>query len=120
MDFQKLEDFYRVYDQHRTYVRAEVRPKHLRNFDEQFWRPARVSAGHSVLELGSGVGLFLAYLVTKGVTDFTGVEQDEMVLAYPVNAHDRYMYGAATLPSKARHRLEQRCRPRCRAMSGRR
>ena len=26
----------------------------------------------------------------------------------------------ATLPSKARHRLEQRCRPRCRAMSGRR
>ena len=41
-------------------------------------------------------------------------------LAYPVNAHDRYMQGAATLPSKARHRLEQRCRPRCRAMSGRR
>ena len=39
-------------------------------------------------------------------------------LAYPVNAHDRYMLGAATLPSKARHRLEQRCRPRCRAMSG--
>ena len=43
-----------------------------------------------------------------------------LFLAYPVNAHDRYMLGAATLPSKARHRLEQRCRPRCRAMSGRR
>ena len=43
-----------------------------------------------------------------------------LFLAYPVNAHDRHMLGAATLPSKARHRLEQRCRPRCRAMSGRR
>ena len=82
MDFQKLEDFYRVYDQHRNYVRAEARPKHLRNFDEQFWRPARVNAGHSVLELGSGVGLFLAYLDAKGVTDFTGVEQDENVIDY--------------------------------------
>ena len=82
MDFQKLEDFYRVYDQHRTYVRAEVRRKHLRNFDKQFWRPARASTGHSVLELGSGVGLFLAYLVAKGVTDFAGVEQDEMVIDY--------------------------------------
>ena len=29
MDFLKLEDFYQVYDQHRTYVRAEARPKPL-------------------------------------------------------------------------------------------
>ncbi|MCH7487470.1 MAG: class I SAM-dependent methyltransferase [Proteobacteria bacterium] len=82
MDFLKLEDFYQVYDRHRTYIRAEVRRKHLRNYDEQFWRPARASAGHSVLELGSGTGLFLAYLVCKGVTDFTGVEQDEKVIDY--------------------------------------
>ena len=49
-----------------------------------------------------------------------GAARYRTTLAYPVNAHDRYMLGAATLPSKARHRLEQRCRPRCRAMSGRR
>ncbi|MBT3358032.1 MAG: hypothetical protein HN403_00210 [Rhodospirillales bacterium] len=76
MEFEAPEDFYRVYDAHRTYVPAVVRPKHMRNFDEQFWRPAQVEPGHSVLELGCGTGLFLAYLQAKGISDFSGVDAD--------------------------------------------
>lgn len=80
--FDTLEDFYQVYDQHRTYVRAEVRPKHIRNFDEQFWVPAEALSSHSVLELGTGTGLFLAYLLAKGCTDLAGVDGDAAVVDY--------------------------------------
>jgi cyclopropane fatty-acyl-phospholipid synthase-like methyltransferase len=79
VEFEKPEDFYSVYDQHRTYVRAEVRPKHIRNFDDQFWKPADVTADMSVLELGCGTGLFLAYLKAKGIDDFQGVDADAKV-----------------------------------------
>jgi cyclopropane fatty-acyl-phospholipid synthase-like methyltransferase len=82
MKFEKLEDFYQVYDQHRTYVKAEIRKKHIRNFDDQFWNPAKVSSHHSVLELGCGVGLFLAYLQAKGITDFVGIDNDPNVTGY--------------------------------------
>ncbi|MBT7953762.1 MAG: methyltransferase domain-containing protein [Rhodospirillaceae bacterium] len=82
MNFEKLEDFYQVYDQHRTYVKAEIRKKHIRNYDDQYWRPAQGSASHSVLELGTGVGLFLAYLKAKGVNKFTGIDSDPKVKEY--------------------------------------
>ena len=42
LKFEKIEDFYQVYDRHRTYVNANVRKKHIRNFDEQIWVPAEV------------------------------------------------------------------------------
>ncbi len=76
MDFAKPEDFYRVYDRHRTYVRAEVRRKHLAEFGRNIWEPAAFRPEHRVLELGCGVGLFLAFLQAKGVGDFRGVEMD--------------------------------------------
>jgi SAM-dependent methyltransferase len=79
MEFEKLEDFYQVYDQHRTYVKAEVRKKHIRNYDDQYWLPVQGSSNHSVLELGTGVGLFLAYLKAKGVTKITGIDGDPKV-----------------------------------------
>lgn len=60
--FKSPEDFYQVYDAHRTYVRPDVRPKHVRNFDDQFWKPADCMPTMSVLEIGCGTGLFLAYL----------------------------------------------------------
>ena len=82
MKFEKLEDFYQVYESHRTYVHAEVRKKHIRNYDEQFWKPADVKSNHSVLELGAGTGLFLAYLEAKGITQFKGVDGDPKVLDY--------------------------------------
>ncbi len=82
MKFEKLEDFYQVYNLHRTYVEATVRKKHIRNFDEQFWRPAQVSVDHSVLEIGTGTGLFLAYLEAKGVSAFRGIDADKKVLEF--------------------------------------
>jgi len=74
--FETLEDFYQVYSGHRTYVKAEVRKKHIRRFDQQIWLPAQMTAQHSVLELGCGAGLFLAYLEAKGVAKFTGIDSD--------------------------------------------
>lgn len=82
MRFTKLEDFYQVYGSHRNYVKAEVRKKHIRNFDEQFWTPASVNSSHTVLELGCGTGLFLAYLKKKGIENFIGVENDSKVFEY--------------------------------------
>ena len=82
MKFEKLEDFYQVYNDQRTYVAANIRKKHIRIFDEQFWRPAAASSNHSVLELGSGTGLFLAYLDVKGIEKFQGVDSDLNVLDY--------------------------------------
>lgn len=77
--FEKPEDFYAVYDTHRTYVRAEVRKKHMAEFGRNLWQPAGFSEGHRVLEIGCGVGLFLAFLQAKGVKDFTGIEMDPKV-----------------------------------------
>jgi cyclopropane fatty-acyl-phospholipid synthase-like methyltransferase len=71
--FEKIEDFYQVYNKHRTYVKAEVRRKQLRRFDKKIWLPSGMTAQHSVLELGCGTGLFLAYLEAKGVAKFTGM-----------------------------------------------
>lgn len=76
MQFEKPEDFYSVYDAHRTYVRAEVRKKHLAEFGRNLWRPAGFETSHRVLEIGCGTGLFLAFLQAMGVTDFTGIEMD--------------------------------------------
>ncbi|MCW9034457.1 MAG: methyltransferase domain-containing protein [Rhodospirillales bacterium] len=82
MEFEKLEDFYQVYDSHRVYVKAEVRKKHIRNFDQQFWLPAQVNINHSVIELGTGTGLFLAYLEAKGLKNFKGIDGDAHALGY--------------------------------------
>lgn len=76
MDFSKPEHFYSVYDRHRTYVRAEVRRKHMAEFERNLWLPGKFQPHHRVLELGCGVGLFLAFLERKGCTDFIGVEMD--------------------------------------------
>ncbi|MDP7098932.1 MAG: class I SAM-dependent methyltransferase [Rhodospirillales bacterium] len=82
MSFDKPEDFYRVYGEHRTYAPAETRRKHIRQFDAQFWRPAECRAGMSVLELGCGTGIFLAYLRRKRIAEFVGVDADEAVKKY--------------------------------------
>lgn len=81
-EFSKPEDFYKVYDRHRTYVRAELRKKHIQTFTENIWHPAGFTAGMRVLELGCGVGLFLAYMRAMGIADVTGVEMDAKVKEY--------------------------------------
>ena len=82
MNFDKLEDFYQVYSSQRTYVAAKIKKKHIRTFDEQFWKPALLNSNHSILELGTGTGLFLAYLKIKGLVNFKGVDNDPKVLEY--------------------------------------
>ena len=94
MKFEKLEDFYQVYDQHRTYVVAEVRKKHIRNFDNQIWLPADFMSGHSVLELGTGTGLFLSYLEAKKVTDFLGIDSDPKIVDFmPASILEKLIIG---------------------------
>lgn len=82
MTFEKPEDFYAVYDAHRTYVRADIRRKHIREFTRNIWGPAGFQKDHRVLEIGCGVGLFLAYLQSMGLEDITGVEMDPKTKDY--------------------------------------
>jgi cyclopropane fatty-acyl-phospholipid synthase-like methyltransferase len=82
VNFADPEDFYGVYDRHRTYVRAEVRRKHLAEFGRNLWEPAEFRPHHRVLELGCGVGLFLAFLEARGLGDYQGVEMDEKVTPF--------------------------------------
>lgn len=84
--FEKVEDFYAVYGENRTYVRAEVRNKHIAEFDRNLWRPAGFRTDHRILEIGCGTGLFLAYLRAKGVIDFVGLDQDANITAYMPDA----------------------------------
>lgn len=94
MKFENLEDFYQVYDQHRTYVKAEVRKKHIKNFDNQIWHPANFMSGYSVLELGTGTGLFLSYLEAKKVSNFIGIDSDPKTLDFmPASISERVVIG---------------------------
>jgi len=82
MSISKPEDFYAAWAGERTYAKAELKAKHRRQFDRQFWRPAECRPHMSVLEVGCGTGLFLAYLAEKGITDFTGVDQEPRVIEH--------------------------------------
>ena len=94
MEFEKPEDFYQVYDRQRVYVPAVVRRKHIRSFDDQFWKPAEARTTHSVLELGCGTGLFLAYLKAKGVSDVVGVDSDAKACEFmPPEIAERVIVG---------------------------
>ena len=74
--FERPEDFYAVYDGYRDYVRPDLAAKHIRLFDANIWRPGRFHPDMAVLEFGCGTGIFLAYLLHKGVGHFIGVDQD--------------------------------------------
>ena len=82
MTFEKPEDFYAVYDRHRTYVQAEVRDNHLAEFGRKLWGPGGFAQGQRVLELGCRVGLFLAYLRRMGAGETVGVEMDAKAKAF--------------------------------------
>ena len=77
--FARPEDFYRVYDRHREYVRPDLRAKHIRQFDRHVWNVGGFAPAHAVLEIGCGTGIFLAYLAHKGITDFAGIDLDPLV-----------------------------------------
>lgn len=69
-------EFEATYRHFKAYATPELTAKHVRRFDDEFWTPAGCSASMSVLEVGCGTGLFLAYLEAKGVGDFLGIDKD--------------------------------------------
>ncbi len=64
----------------RTLAPPVLKAKHVRQFDAQVWNPARCTAAMSYLELGCGTGLFLAYLLSKGVRRMIGIDREPLVL----------------------------------------
>lgn len=67
---------YGTYADYKGYTTPVVRDKHIRRLDREFWVPMACTTETSVLEIGCGTGMFLAYLEAKGVRDFTGIDSD--------------------------------------------
>jgi cyclopropane fatty-acyl-phospholipid synthase-like methyltransferase len=76
------EDFYAVYPSFREYATPELKQKHVRQFDREFWQATDARSDMSILEIGCGAGLFLAYLEEKGVKDFTGLDLDAKITEF--------------------------------------
>lgn len=92
--------FYASYARHKGYQTPILTKKAIGRFDAEIWRPAQFQAGHRVLELGCGTGMFLAYLAAKGVEDFLGVDHDPNLAAHipqSARAHFRYADLAALI-----------------------
>lgn len=69
-------EFEATYRRFKAYATPALATKHVRRFDDEFWTPAGCAANMSVLEVGCGTGLFLAYLEAKGLGDFLGIDKD--------------------------------------------
>ena len=69
-------NFYDSYQAHKSYSTPELKDKHIRQFDRDFWRLTTCDTYNSVLEIGCGTGHFLGYLKHKKVTHFLGIDQD--------------------------------------------
>ena len=79
------EKFYSVYNLHREYVIPNIRKKHKREFKRNFWDPCGFKSSMSVLEIGCGTGIFLEFIKQKGITNFSGIDTDPLVLDYMPN-----------------------------------
>jgi cyclopropane fatty-acyl-phospholipid synthase-like methyltransferase len=73
---QKTMSLYDSYKTFRNFDTPTLSDKHVRRFDEEFWAPAECTPDMAVLEIGCGMGLFLAYLHAKGVETFVGIDHD--------------------------------------------
>ena len=82
------DEFEATYRRFKAYATPELAAKHVRRFDDEFWTPAGCAAGMSVLEVGCGTGLFLAYLEAKGVADFLGIDKDQDLAGHLPEAVD--------------------------------
>ena len=71
-----LDNFYTSYARHKKYAMPTLSKKDAGRFDDEIWEPATFAPEHRCLEIGCGTGLFLAYLSSKGVSNFIGVDQD--------------------------------------------
>ncbi len=66
----------RTYRDYKGYTTPVLKPKHAARFEAEFWLPLECRPEMAVLEVGCGTGLFLAYLASKGVGDFLGIDLD--------------------------------------------
>ncbi len=80
MTDQEEVNFYDIYTGFRPYEPPVLKPKHIQQFDYEFWTAAGCDKASTVLEVGSGTGMFLAYLEHKGVARYLGLDTDEAVL----------------------------------------
>ena len=69
-------DFYTSYCAYKDYRSPSLASKDIARFDAEIWVPAEFSVNMTCLEIGSGTGEFLAYLVNKGLTNFHGIDHD--------------------------------------------
>jgi len=87
-----MTDFYDGYAGFKAYSTPVLKPKHTARFDRDFWRPTGCNPDMSVLEVGCGTGLFLAYLKEKGVGDFIGIDKDpELAARIPEQVAERFL-----------------------------
>ena len=83
--------FESTYGDFKGYTTPTLKPKHARRLDREFWIPAACEPGMSVLEIGCGTGLFLAYLRAKGIDDFLGIDLDPRLAdVVPGNVRERF------------------------------
>lgn len=82
---------YQTYHIHKAYSVPEITDKHVRRLDREIWRPGGYAPDMSVLEVGCGTGLVLAYLARKGITRLTGIDQDPHLTPFiPAEVRDRF------------------------------
>jgi len=86
--------FYAHYQSFKNYLTPQLKSKHLRQFDREFWAPSACTKSMSVLEIGCGTGLFLAYPREKGVSEFLGIDRDSHLRGYlPQGLEDHFIEG---------------------------
>ncbi|MEE2745741.1 MAG: class I SAM-dependent methyltransferase [Pseudomonadota bacterium] len=70
---------YSHYHHFKSYSVPQLKKKHIKQFDREFWGPTASNNKLKILEVGCGTGLFLQYLHHKGTTDLTGVDRDPIL-----------------------------------------
>lgn len=74
-------DFYSSYRAYKNYQTPRLAAKDSARFDAEIWNPASFSSSMSCLEIGSGEGAFLAYLASKDMITFQGIDHDPALKA---------------------------------------
>ena len=75
-------EFWGSYGRFKGYAPAQLNPKLVRRFDREFLELSGCTPDMAVLDVGCGVGLFLAYLMQKGFRDVLGVDRDPDLATY--------------------------------------
>lgn len=100
---------YDSYAAFKKYSTPSLGDKHIRRIDREVWGPAGFATDQTVLEIGCGTGLFLAYLGAKGVSHFLGIDRDPgLASVVPECVRDHFQAGDAMIFAKdARARGER-------------